>query len=108
MKNLDIIEGESLLERGSAMGTRLGDGLRSLAADGVLSDVRGDGAVWAVAHRSGIDCTSVRDAMLARGVITRAIGTDTNTFCPPFVTTDAQIDRIVDALAESVAAVEAH
>ena len=44
---------------------------------------------------------AVRDRMLAAGVITRAIGTDTLTFCPPLVITDDQIDRIVDALATS-------
>ena len=32
----------------------------------------------------------------AKNVITRAVGTDTNTFCPPLVVTDEQIDRIVD------------
>ena len=42
---------------------------------------------------------AVRDRMLAAGVITRAIGTDTLTFCPPLVITDEQIDRIVDTLA---------
>ena len=45
---------------------------------------------------------ATRDAMLSNGVITRAIGADTLTFCPPLVTTDAQIDRIVDTLARSV------
>ena len=55
--------------------------------------------MWAVAHHAGVDPTAVRDRMLAAGVITRAVGTDTNTFCPPLVITDAQIDRIVDALA---------
>ena len=40
--------------------------------------------------------------MLELGVITRAIGTDTVTFCPPFVTTDEQVDRIVDALATAL------
>ena len=44
----------------------------------------------------------MRDAMLAGGVITRAIGADTLTFCPPLVTTDAQIDRIVDTLSTAV------
>ena len=41
--------------------------------------------------------------MLELGVITRAIGTETITFCPPFVTTDAQVDRIVDAFATALA-----
>ena len=47
-------------------------------------------------------CT-IRDRMLELGVITRAIGTDTCTFCPPFVTTDAQVDRIVDTVAAACA-----
>ena len=29
------------------------------------------------------------------------IGTETVTFCPPLVTTDAQVDRIIDAIAAS-------
>jgi adenosylmethionine-8-amino-7-oxononanoate aminotransferase len=48
------------------------------------------------------DATAVRDRMFDLGVITRAIGADTVTFCPPFVTTDDQIDRMVDALAQSI------
>jgi adenosylmethionine-8-amino-7-oxononanoate aminotransferase len=46
-----------------------------------------------------------RDRMLELGVITRAIGAETVTFCPPFVTTDEQVDRIVDALATALAEV---
>jgi adenosylmethionine-8-amino-7-oxononanoate aminotransferase len=39
--------------------------------------------------------------MLAAGVITRAIGTDSLTFCPPLVISDQQIDRVLDTLASS-------
>jgi adenosylmethionine-8-amino-7-oxononanoate aminotransferase len=85
------------------MGARLADGLRSLAADGAIDHVRGAGAVWAIGLRADQDATAVRDDMLASGVITRAIGTDTCTFCPPLVTTDDEIDRIVDAVAAAVA-----
>jgi adenosylmethionine-8-amino-7-oxononanoate aminotransferase len=35
-------------------------------------------------------------------VITRAIGTDTLTFCPPLVATESQIGRIVDGLAAAL------
>jgi adenosylmethionine-8-amino-7-oxononanoate aminotransferase len=37
--------------------------------------------------------------MLHLGVITRAIAEHSNTFCPPLVMTDEEIDRVVDALA---------
>jgi putrescine aminotransferase len=101
--NLAILRDEELLARAVPMGARLADGLRSLAADGAIDHVRGAGAVWAIGLRADQDATAVRDDMLASGVITRAIGTDTCTFCPPLVTTDDEIDRIVDAVAAAVA-----
>jgi adenosylmethionine-8-amino-7-oxononanoate aminotransferase len=99
LKNLEIIERERLLERAVTIGARLEAGLRALAADGVVASVRGERAVWAVAHHPGVDPVAVRDRMYERGVITRAIPPDTNTFCPPLVTSDEQVDHIVDALA---------
>jgi putrescine aminotransferase len=101
LANLAIMEREALVERSRSVGARLGDGLHALAADGVIDHARGDGAVWAAGLRPDQDAPTIRDAMLARGVITRAIGPDTLTFCPPLVTTDDQIDRIVDTLAAS-------
>jgi putrescine---pyruvate transaminase len=99
---LDITEGDGLLERAGNVGDRLAEGLVSLAADGVLAEVRGDVAVWAAGLPPGRDATAVRDHMLDLGVITRAIGTDTLSFCPPLVITDADIDRVVDALATAL------
>jgi len=98
--NLEILEKENLLQRALSIGARLSKGLRSIENDGLVASVRGEGCVWAVAHHPGTDPVAVRDAMLERGVITRAIGADTNTFCPPFVTTDGQIDQILDTLVD--------
>jgi adenosylmethionine-8-amino-7-oxononanoate aminotransferase len=103
LANLAVMEREGLLDRAVDVGSRLGDGLRALAADGVIDHARGDVAVWAAGLRADQDAMQVRDTMLARGVITRAIGSDTLTFCPPLVTTDAQLDRIVDTLSSSLA-----
>ena len=102
LANLDVIEDERLVANAVTIGGALGAGLQALAADGVIASARGDGAVWAAGLRPDQDAMATRDAMLANGVITRAIGADTLTFCPPLVTTDAQIDRIVDTLARSV------
>ena len=102
LANLQVIEDEGLVARATTMGGALGAGLQALAADGVIASARGDGAVWAAGLRPDQDAMVTRDAMLANGVITRAIGADTLTFCPPLVTTDAQIDRIIDTLARSV------
>ena len=104
LENLDIMVEEGLLDAAVRMGARLGDGLRALAADGVIAGARGDVAVWAAVLHPGQDPVAVRDRMMGLGVITRAIGADTCTFCPPLVTTDDQIDRIVDALATAATA----
>ncbi|WP_394935983.1 aspartate aminotransferase family protein [uncultured Ilumatobacter sp.] len=103
LKNIEILEKNKLLRAASAMGYRLERGLRAIAADGGVDHVRGVGAVFAVGLRDDQNAVQLRDAMLKAGVITRAIGTDTITYCPPLVTTDEQIDTIVDVLAEAVA-----
>src|SRR5690606_37874902 len=103
LANLDILQREGLLERAVPLGRRLADGLQAIAADGGIAGVRGVGAGWAIALRPDQNAVAVRDRMFADGVITRAMGTDTCTFCPPLVTTDEQVDRIVDAVAAAVA-----
>ena len=55
--------------------------------------------MWAAGLRPDQQAMALRDEMLRRGVITRAINADTLTFCPPLVITDEQVDRIVDTLA---------
>lgn len=99
---LDILEREALLDRVAPIGARLSDGLRALAAAGVIEGVRGDGAVWAAALHPDTDAAAVRDAMLGQGVIARPIGTATISFCPPLVIADADIDQSVAALGTAV------
>ncbi len=102
LANLDIFEREGLVERAATVGTRLGDGLQALAADGVLAAARGVGAIWAAVLPADRDAGAVRARLLELGVITRAIGTDSLPFCPPFVATDPDIDQIVDGLATAL------
>jgi putrescine---pyruvate transaminase len=103
LTNLAIIEREGLLERATRIGARLGDGLRSLADDGLIGGTRGEGAMWAAAMQPGQDAAALRERMLRRGVIVRPIGDHSLTFCPPLVCSDEQIDRIVDAVASAAA-----
>ena len=86
---------------------RLGGGLAGLVDDGVLAGHRGIGGMWAALLPEGLAPLAVRAAMLERGVIARPIGADVIAFCPPLVVTDDEIDRCLDALAESVAEVAA-
>lgn len=98
---LKLYAEDGLFERAAAIGKLLGDGLSSLASDGIIDHARGEGALWAAELREGSDAYAVRDAMLARGVISRPLGT-AMAFCPPLVMTDAEIGQVVDALAASV------
>jgi len=98
LKNIEIIENEGLLTRSVQIGKRLGEGLTALANDGTIAAARGRGAVWAAALKPDQDAIKIRDRMLELGAITRAIN-DCNTFCPPFVITDAQIDTLLDVFA---------
>lgn len=95
---LGIHEEEGLVARATHIGARLSDGLRALHADGLVSEVRGEGGVWAVGLTDGRDAPAVRDAALGLGVIVRPIGTSL-AMCPPLVISDAELDRIVDVLA---------
>ncbi len=99
LKNIEIIQREGLLERAQHVGTRLSSGLKALALDGTIDHARGDGAVWAAGLRADQNSVKIRDRMLQLGVITRTINTDTNTFCPPLVITDGELDRLLDAFA---------
>jgi len=102
LANLDLIEREGLLGEVARIGARLGSGLEALVDDGRVAELRGDGAMFGVGLHDDQNAMEIRDAMLGRGVITRAIGADSLTFCPPLVTTDEQLDTIVDALADSL------
>jgi putrescine aminotransferase len=102
LANIELLEREGLLDRAVDVGARLGAGLGTLRDDGLVAEVRGVGAVWALGLHDGDDSVAVRDGMLARGVICRALPS-TLTFCPPLVITDAEIDRVVDAAAASLA-----
>ena len=97
--NLDIMEREGLRARALAVGARIDAALAALVADGVIASHRGDGAVWAAGLHQGQDNVKIRDRMLELGAITRAINADTNTFCPPLVISDDEVDRLMDAFA---------
>lgn len=99
LKNIEIIKREGLLERALHVGTRLSSGLKALAKDGIIDHARGDGAVWAAGLRADQNSVKIRDRMMQLGAITRAINADTNTFCPPLVITDGELDRLLDAFA---------
>jgi adenosylmethionine-8-amino-7-oxononanoate aminotransferase len=52
-----------------------------------------------------VDATAVRDDLLGRGVITRALGGDVLAFCPPLVIGDEDLDHCAEATGEAIASV---
>jgi adenosylmethionine-8-amino-7-oxononanoate aminotransferase len=112
LANLEIIEREGLVDRAAVLGRRLCDGLRRLDSLAHVGQTRGLGlmaAVELVAAKSpkqrfdpalGIGGRVLAE-MGKRGVVTRLVG-DVILLAPPFVSTEQQIDRIVEVLAESI------
>jgi len=112
LSNLDILERERLAERAAAGGARLLEKLRGLEAMDGVGHVRGHGlmaAVEVVADKTtkalfpaqaGL-AQKLTDALLDRGLYTR-VALDCICLAPPLVTSDAQLDRIVDTIREAL------
>ena len=101
LKNLEIMEREQLLQRATHVGSLIENGLAALTSDGTLTGYRGAGAIWAGKLPDGMDATAVRDKMISRGVIARAIP-GVIAFCPPLVITDDQVSTVLDVFASVV------
>ena len=106
--NINIIENEGLVQRAEVIGDRLSGGLKALEKDGIFSEVRGEGAIWAaqVTDASTEQGLVIRDKMTEMGVICRAIN-GALAFCPPLVIGENDIDLIVDTAAKAVEEVTA-
>jgi len=96
---LNITEREGLLQRATEIGKRLSEGLQGLSEDGLVAEVRGAGAMWAVQLHPGVDAVAVRDRVLNAGVIVRPIGSAL-AMCPPLVITDEDVDTVLSVLRE--------
>ena len=101
---LGVLEADRLPGRSAHIGDVLGGGLAGLVDEGVLAGARGDHAIWAALLDDGVDAVRVRDELMARGVIARALGASTVAFCPPLVIDDDDLGRCVDGLRGSVIA----
>ena len=115
LANLDVMEREGLVERAKTSGRRLHEKLTALATMDGVGHVRAlglMGAVEVVADPAtkqlfppalGVS-QKLMDGMLERGLYTRAV-MDCICIAPPLVTTDAELDRIVDIIADTIPAV---
>jgi beta-alanine--pyruvate transaminase len=105
---LDVIETESLCQRAAALAPHFERAVHSLAdAPGVVS-IRNIGLAAGVElapvpGAPGARGAAAQAAAFDAGVLTRAPG-DTLVLAPPFVSTPAQVDRMVDALRAAIVA----
>src|SRR6185312_542405 len=123
IRNLQIIEEEDLCGRAAVVGAQLLDGLQSLRAHQPVGDVRGLGmmcGVELVADRAtrapalGLGNKVAAEAR-QRGLFIRNRGGargdfpigDTLCIAPPLITTEAQVERIVAILDDSLRAAQA-
>src|SRR5690606_8669458 len=97
---LEIQARENLMGEVPRIEAAFSKGLNALLADGLVAQVRGTAAVWAVALGADKDAVKVRDAALEKGVIVRPVPGNSLSMCPPLVISDDQIGLIVDVLAE--------
>ena len=101
--NIDLIEKEGLVERAKHIGKRISQGLAALKSDGLLSEVRGVGAIWAgqIEGATTEQGLAVRDKMTEKGVICRAIN-GALAFCPPLIIEDQDIDHMIDIAEQAI------
>jgi adenosylmethionine-8-amino-7-oxononanoate aminotransferase/putative sterol carrier protein len=118
LANLDIVERERLPENAARVGAHLLARLQELRRFETVGDVRGVGLMVAVElvadkrTQRGFRLPHsaagrVVDEAWERGLYCRSMGTETVGLAPPLTIDEALADRMVDILAESIAAMEA-
>jgi adenosylmethionine-8-amino-7-oxononanoate aminotransferase len=112
LATIGIYEHENLIDAAAAKGRRLLEGVRQLESLGKVGNVRGMGMLVGLelvedkATKKPFDPSLKMGEKLhreccRRGLYSRVRG-DTYLLAPPFVTTDAQLDRIVNILGDAV------
>jgi adenosylmethionine-8-amino-7-oxononanoate aminotransferase len=115
LANLDVLENEGLVEQAAERGKRLAWRMEELRALPEVGDVRCHGMMAGVElvpnkdTRERYPASLGRGAAVARavrdyGLLTRALLDDILILAPPFVISEAQIDRAVEALASGITA----
>ncbi len=104
LANLDLLEGEGLVERVARLESHLAAAAGSLAGAPLVGEVRSVGLMAAVElERSVLTADPgaverVVAAMRGRGVLSRSIGGRAVQISPAFVIEPSEIDRIVEAI----------
>ena len=115
LRNIKILRDEELVARSAELGKRLASRLAALTSLEGVGHVRSLGLIGAVEivadrttkalHPPEAQMTQrLTDELLARGLYTR-VALDCICIAPPLVITEAELDRLVDIIGETVSAV---
>jgi adenosylmethionine-8-amino-7-oxononanoate aminotransferase len=111
LKNLEIIERESLVDRAAERGIQLLTGLQALADHPNVGDVRGLGLMCAVEFVADKTTkapanigAALQKACMDRGMLTRNVG-DILVFAPPLIISREEVDQILDIVRDAIEAV---
>ena len=96
--NLELMRAEKLPERAAAAGRRLRAGLDGLVGRPGVAEVRGEGLMQAIGLEEPVAAGAMSEALLARGVIGRALPyANSLAFSPPLIISDDEVDELVAA-----------
>lgn len=115
LANLDILEGEGLINNSAKMGARLLKGLEELRSHPTVGDVRGlglicgleivkDGATKEKFSESGEELKALADNLHDRGLLTQAASVIS--LSPPLCISADEVDRIIDILDGAIGDIE--
>ncbi len=98
--NLELMRAEDLPEKAAAAGRRLRAGLDGLLGRPGVAEVRGEGLMQAIGLEAPVTAGAVSEALLALGVIGRALPyANSLAFSPPLIISDEEVDELVAASA---------
>ena len=98
--NLQLMRAEDLPARAAAAGLRLRAGLEGLLGRPGVAEVRGEGLMQAIGLEPAVTAAAMSEALLARGVIGRALPyANSLAFSPPLIISDDEVDELVAASA---------
>ena len=102
LATLDVIDSEGLIDRSRTLGDRLGQALEPLKDCPGVTDIRGQGLLWAIELDSPTRAHTLSRTLLHRGLIALAGGASGAVLqiAPPLVITAEQLDSTATALLE--------
>ncbi|MDR6117318.1 adenosylmethionine-8-amino-7-oxononanoate aminotransferase [Aeromicrobium sp. SORGH_AS981] len=101
--NLDVLEEENLVERAAHLEKVLADAVQPLADHPLVHEVRaGAGFLAGVQVVDEVRGDDVAQECVRRGVLTRTIHANTLQICPPFVTTEDEVQLVARTVADAL------